>query len=395
METKAVVLGTNYYIGLSIIRTLGYENIKTIAVDYTTEGLYAAKSKYLHSHVIAPNFREEPKEYLQKLIEIAQEEKTKPLLFPSADPYAEFIDEHLDELKQYYLIPMVEKGLWTEIMKKESLFHLANKHGVLVPETIESDDPDLRTRVIDELGYPCIVKPVDSPAFMAKFRHKVLYCNNEEELIEAVRRTQEAELEVIIQRIIPGFDDHMYTFDFYIDQSGRVTHWTTCRKLRQFPINFGASVYTEHKIVPELAEIGIPFLEKIGYRGFGEIEFKKDEKTGKFYLIEINIRTTTLNCLLYKAGINFPYVCYKDMTGDPLPDKAVTTDTGYVFQYLFEDILACRDYIKSGQLSFWQVFKSLFRKKAPAVWSFDDPAPAFNYMGILMGKVTNRFFRRV
>ena len=64
METKAVVLGTNYYIGLSIIRTLGYEGIKTIAVDYVEDELYSSKSKYLHSHVMAPSFRDDPQGYI-------------------------------------------------------------------------------------------------------------------------------------------------------------------------------------------------------------------------------------------------------------------------------------------------------------------------------------------
>jgi predicted ATP-grasp superfamily ATP-dependent carboligase len=393
METKAVVLGTNYYIGLSIIRTLGYEGVKTIAVDYVEDELYSSKSKYLHSHVMAPSFKDDPQGYIDKLVSIAKAEETKPLLFPSADPYAEFIDENLDQLKEHFLIPMVEKGLWTRVMKKESLFHLATEHGVLVPETIEDDDPNLAARVEKELGYPCIVKPVDSPPFVAKFRRKVLYCTNEAELTESLSKTRKEGLKVIVQRIIPGFDDHMYTFDFHVDQSGKVSHWATCRKLRQFPINFGASVYTEQKYVPELAEIGIPFIEKIGYRGFGEIEFKKDEKTGKFYLIEINTRTTTLNVLLHKAGINFPYVCYRDMTGSPLQNKAITEDTGYVFQYLFEDIFACRDYMRKGQLSAGQIAKSLFRKKAPAIWSLDDPMPAINYIGIILGKASKKLFR--
>ena len=53
---KAVVLRTNYYIGLSIIRCLGREKIYTIALDYTKDDTYGAKSKYLNEHIIAPNF---------------------------------------------------------------------------------------------------------------------------------------------------------------------------------------------------------------------------------------------------------------------------------------------------------------------------------------------------
>ena len=62
-----------------------------------------------------------------------------------------------------------------------------------------------------------------------------------------------------MQRIIPGFDDHMYTFDAYMNQEGKVTHWVTCQKFRQYPINFGASVYTGQRYVPELYELGRHF----------------------------------------------------------------------------------------------------------------------------------------
>lgn len=37
-------------------------------------------------------------------------------------------------------------------------------------------------------------------------------------------------------------------------------------------------------------------------KDFAEIEFKKDAVTGEFYLIEVNVRITNLNSLLYKAG---------------------------------------------------------------------------------------------
>ena len=82
-----------------------------------------------------------------------------------------------------------------------------------------------------------------------------------------------------------------------------------------------------------------------------------------------------------------------DMIGRPLEPKAIKEDTGYVFRYLHEDLLAIRDYIKSKQLTPGYVFKSLFKKKAPAIWSFEDPKPGFNYMGILMKKAVKKVTR--
>ena len=157
--------------------------------------------------------------------------------------------------------------------------------------------------------------------------------HDEAELTAAIAQAEEAGLEVIVQRIIPGFDDHMYTFDAYLNQDAKVTHWVTCQKYRQYPINFGASVYTGQKLVPEIVEIGTSFLEKIHYKGFAEIEFKKDAETGQFYLIEINVRITNLNSLLYKVGVNIPYITYQELTGATIEPKVIDKDTGIVFWY--------------------------------------------------------------
>lgn len=393
MSNKAVVLGSNYYIGLSIIRCLGESGVYTVAVDYSKKETYGAKSKYLKKQLIAPHYRENPEGLLKFLIDFAKGEELRPVLYPGADQYVEFMDAYLDKLSEYYLIPMTEQGLWTKVMNKESLHELAVKHGVLVPETARSTDKDFYKRMENEIKYPCIVKPTDSASFVAKFRKKIFLVNNRKELDEALLLSKDAKLEVIVQRIIQGFDDHMYTFDAHMNQNSEVTHWMTCHKLRQYPINFGASVYTEQKYVQELYDIGAPFFKAIKYKGFGEIEFKKDAETKKYYLIEINTRTTNLNSLLYKAGINFPYVAYRDMIGNPIIPKAIKEDTGLAFRYLQEDLLAIRGYVRKKQLTTGSIIKSLSRKKAPAIWSLNDPKPAFNYLGIVVGKVFRKLFR--
>ena len=108
------------------------------------------------------------------------------------------------------------------------------------------------------------------------------------------------------------------------------------------------------------------------------------------HLIEINTRTTNLNSLLCKTGINFPYVQYMDLIGNPLEGKEIKKDTKYVFRYLMEDLFAIRDYIKAGQLSYYQTIISLFRKKAPAIWDLKDPMPGFSYFIIVMKKIMGR-----
>ncbi|MBN8236286.1 carboxylate--amine ligase [Halobacillus kuroshimensis] len=394
MTNKAVVLGANYYIGLSTIRCLGIHGVHVAAVDYAWEGAYGLESKYCSEALIGPHYKEDPAGLAAFLVDYAKKQDSPPVLIPTADPYVEFVDEHLPELREHFLIPQKEQGLYTKIMDKGTLHTLASEHGVAVPETVNVDEENFVERVEKDIQYPCLVKPVDSPAFVAKFRRKLFTVHNQEELLEKVNEAKAADIEVIVQRIIPGFDDHMYTFDAYLDQDSKVTHWVTCQKLRQFPVNYGASVYTQQKYVPELYELGTKFLEGIQYKGFAEIEFKKDAETGQYYLIEINVRITNLNHLLQKTGINIPYITYRELTGRPLEPKAVREDKNIVFWYAYEDLLAVREYIKTGQLSPKSVMKSYFRPKAHAIWDPKDPKPAFAFgkklVRLVAGRVTKK-----
>lgn len=393
MKNKAVILGSNYYIGLSAIRCLGSMGIYTVAIDYSRQGTYGAKSRYCSERLTSPHYKDDPEGFVDFLKEYAKGQDLPPVLIPCHDSYVEVVDLHLDELRKYYLIPQTEAGLYTSLMNKKYLHKRAQDFGVLVPETIRTDEENFGEKVETLIGFPCIVKPVDSPSFTAIFRSKIFMINNKKELFDAVMRANEAGLEVIVQRIIPGFDDHMFTFDAYLNQDSKVTHWTSFQKYRQYPINYGASVYTIQKYVPELYEIGAKFLEDLGYKGFAEIEFKKDADTGKFYLIEINVRITNFNNLLFKLGLNIPYITYMELVGKPLEPYAVERDVNMAFRYAYEDLLAIRAYIKTGQLTLKEILGTMHRPKAYAIWDFKDPMPALSFLGLLFGKVLKKVFR--
>jgi len=392
MKNKAVVLGANYYIGLSIIRCLGIHDIPVVAVDYSKKGTYGFYSKYLSEKLIGPDSKEDPEGLLDFLVEYGKKQDKPPVLYPSADGYAEFIDKYLPTLQKYYLINQTEQGLFTKVINKDSLYSLAKEHNVLFPETIYIDDEDYKEKVNSIIKFPCLVKPTDSPAFVSYFRKKLFKVYNMEELEDAIKKAQEANLDVVIQRIIPGFDDHMYTFDAYLNQDSKVTHWITCQKLRQFPINFGASVYTIQKYVPELYEIGAKFLEDIGFKGFAEIEFKKDADTGKYYLIEINARTTNLNSMLFKAGINMPYLAYCELTNELPEPYAIEEDTNIAFWYAYEDFFAIRNYKKTKQLTGKEIIKTFNRPKAYAIWDMKDPLPAFAFIFQKIKRLFSKIF---
>lgn len=375
---QAVVLGSNYYIGLSIIRCLGRENIDVVAMDYQVEKTYGARSKYLSKQFIVPHYTNE-KELLDCLLAYGKKQALKPVLFPTADAYVAFMDRYLDQLKTYYLIPMTHKGLWTNIMDKDKLRALCIEHDVLIPETITPDELDWST--FDELiGFPCLLKPNESPAFVNHYRKKMFVCHHRMDLEEAIKMTNKDGFKMLIQRMIVGFDSNVCTYDAYLNQNSKVTHSMTCQKLRQFPIHFGASCYTVQRYIPEIEKIGQSFLENVSYKGFAEIEFKRDDRNQKFYLIEVNTRTTTLNEMLSKVGINFPFICYQELIGQEISTEIVTESTNIAFRYHLEDLIASYQYIKIKELSIADYLRSLRRKKVYAIWSKCDIRPYLSYL---------------
>lgn len=390
MKNKAVVLGANYYVGLSIIRCLGREGIHVVAVDYSEESRYGAKSKYLSEKHLAPHYKDNPEGLLNFLIEYAKKQDVKPVLYPGADPYVEFIDTYFYELKEHYLFPMDRKGRWTEIMDKYRMSLLAHKFNVKVPETINSKEPNLIERVRNEIKYPCIIKPMDSASFVKAYRRKVFIINSEEELIKKLEMIHKDNHGITIQRIIPGPEENCYCYDAYLNQDSKVTHYTSAYKIRQWPNNFGASTYAKQCWIPELHDICKPFLEGIKFKGFAEIELKRDVNTGEIYLIEVNVRTINFNEMLYKSGLNFPLIAYLEMTDKIPPNKSVEHETGYVFHYMYEDLFAIKGYLKSGQMSLGKIIGDNTFKKVHSTWSWDDPMPGLYFMSTIAGKVVKR-----
>ncbi len=391
---QAVVLGTNYYIGLSTVRCLGKMNVPVTTMDYNKKEAYGSYSKYVSKSLITPYYKEDPEGFVEYLIEYGKKQAHPPVLIPTADPYVEIVDRYWERLKAVYLLPDLKQGYLSAIVDKDRLYAMMNKREVLVPETFELTEENLYGKVEKELGYPCVVKPVDSHSFVKTFRKKLFKVHSEKELQEAVEKAESKGLKVVVQRIIEGPDTNKYTFDAYVDSTGKVSHCSSFHLLRLYPNDYGASVYTEHYYNEDIFDYGKKILEDIGFRGFAELEFKKDEKNQKYYLMEINVRIVNFNTLLDKIGLNIPYILYRDLTGSPLPPLEVRETKNTVFWYLYEDLWAIRGYLKSGKWTMRQVLSSLMRPKAPAIFDMKDLNPVIKYDQLMLKKLFKKVLKR-
>ncbi|MDW7740486.1 MAG: carboxylate--amine ligase [Bacillota bacterium] len=396
MQIPVIMLGANFYTSLGAIRTLGRRGVPVHAFDYDFSTAYALSSKYVTRKVLCPDINSNEKELVDFLINYSNQFTLRPVLMSTADNYALMVSRHSDKLAKHYRFPIMEPGLLEKIIDKNGLYELAIKHDLSIPKTYIVNQYSNLNQIALEMPYPCIIKPALSHKFVKVFRQKCLFANNKEDLLSALETARKSSLEVMVQEIIPGFDDQMYVYDTYINKYGNATHTFSGQKLRQFPINFGSSTLTHQLYDQELIELGQMYMKRINYRGYGEIEFKKDFRTGEFKLIEINARLSTLNILFDKCGVEFTYAMYRDLIDDPLPDFHLAENKPWAFWHAYEDLISNIAYLKTKQLTLWQIIKPwASHYKAHAILATDDWKPLFSFAWLITRKGLNKIKRLI
>jgi predicted ATP-grasp superfamily ATP-dependent carboligase len=121
----------------------------------------------------------------------------------------------------------------------------------------------------------------------------------------------------MLQDIVPGGDEELYTLGSYLDADSRPLAQFTGHKLRQHPPRFGHVSMAESRWVPELAESGLRLLRELGYHGVSQVEFKRDPRDGRYRLMEVNARHWMWHSLASACGVNLSLTAYRDAIGEP------------------------------------------------------------------------------
>ena len=185
---------------------------------------------------------------------------------------------------------------------------------------------------------------------------------------------------MLIQEFIPVGPKHLYSFcPFFKD--GKVVASIMARRARQHPMDFGqATTFAETVDIPELEVMGKKFLEKINYYGLAEVEFMFDIRDMQYKFLEVNARVWGWHTLAIIAGIDLPYMLFRDVNGHPVRLPLKRNDVKWI--RLITDVpIVVMELIKR-RMSFMEYGQSIKGKKGFAVFSLGDPLPF--YAEILM-----------
>ena len=235
------------------------------------------------------------------------------LIIETMDLYSEAIAAERPRLERRFRLA-TPRAVET-FMNKDRAAELAARCGVPRPDgRTPAIGADPRAE-LQGLRMPCIVKPLRSHEFVARFGVKVFAAATTDEAVAGVRRAHEAGLAVMVQEAIPGSaGETMEKVYLYVGSDGEITAEMFAAKLRQTPPDFGVGrVARTTGVLPEARRLARRLLEASDFRGYAAIEFKRDPRDGVLRFIELNVRIARTNALALAAGVDFAWLMYRDL----------------------------------------------------------------------------------
>jgi D-aspartate ligase len=307
--------------------------------------------------------------------------------FPTSDDWAIGLASLPQDVGDAFRATTAPADVLRTLVDKGPFASAAERSGVPIPRTMPVAGPgDLEALSDEELpGY--FLKPRDSESFSARYRRKGVPVEDRVSAGADVERLTAEGYALVLQEYIPGpMTAHVF-LDGYVDRTGRRRACLARRRLRMYPPRLGNSTLSVtialDDVRPALTDLSRMF-DDLGFCGFFDAEFKYDARDGRFKLLEVNARPWWQFELAGACGLDIAGLAYRDALGLALSDGP-PYPIGRTWVNPAPDLRA------------WHALR--FRGPSPAraffgganaVWSMDDPLPAFDELLRLSARIVRR-----
>ncbi len=403
----AIVLGD-----LSLVRPLALAGLSTLVVTASDSDPLLRSRDVRFAYVEPALAHGGPEALVDALLALAGRlglgAGARAPLFYGSDANLEALLKFGDRLAGHYAFLLNEEPLGRALLDKALFAELGAERGLRLPraldergergergESAESAESAELSHALAQLRPPLLVKP----------KHKVdwqemkgtLLGGGKARLFPSATALLAApdfarfRRRVLVQEYIPGGPDSLRSFHAFADEHGHIAAFFCGRKIRTFPPIEGESSFIELIKDPELVAAGMSLAAKLGLRGVFKVDFKRDERSGELFVLEVNARFNLWNFLGAVDGVNLPAIAYHYLTSGALPSTPPDYTPRHRWVNLYDDFKSLRAEQRLGRLTFGQWLSSLTR--GPNIYeSFaaHDPIPALSWAAHHLGA---RFMR--
>ncbi len=361
-----------FYGGLSIARSLGPRDIKIYGFDFTMNQI-TGESKYCH--VLNWDIEEKYDDSLvDKLIQFSKDIKCKIVVFLLNDEWVLFFSRNRRKLSKYYYFNLPKEDLIETLLSKNNFAnYLTECDKFFFPKTylLCKENHEM---IENTLSFPCILKfsyQSSWKGFLSFSDYYKIKIVNHKDQFHYWYHKFISYGELIAQEFIPGPPTSLYYLTAYCPADCTNPIIFIGNKLRLWPANYGGETYLQSVRNRDVEEIGFNLLRDCGYKGPVGLDIKYDERDHKYKIIEVNTRFGSSDGLAVSAGIDFPYLYYRDIIGKSIDSINKYYEEGRKWIRLDKDIESYAQQNNMNFLSFWEWLKSILPHKSLTYESFD------------------------
>ncbi|HEV7218771.1 MAG TPA: NAD(P)-binding domain-containing protein [Terriglobales bacterium] len=320
----AVVLGGNLG-GLGVVRSLAGGGMPIFVVD-KGHGCPAAWSRFARFvNLTSVGGSDLVKELINLSIRIGE----RPVLILTTDADVNTVSAFRKELEPFFRFTLPGPEMVQTLYDKAQFQLLAEREGLSVPRGAILANPS-EFALIRTLAPPLAIKPADkAPLVSSQENDRPVRVEDWDEATVRAAKMMEKAGRLAVQEWIEGDDSDIYFSLFVCSSEGEVLASFAGRKLVCFPpaVGITAVCAAAPEMDEELARLTWQFAKRVGYKGIGSLEFKKDRRTGRLLIIEPTVgRIDWQEEIATLCGVNIPLIAYRaETTGIPVRESATPT----------------------------------------------------------------------
>jgi D-aspartate ligase len=343
MNPKAIIFNTSYN-GLSIIQELSLQGVKCIAMDCKLSvGRFTKYAQFKK----CPNPIINETGFIDFLYDICQKEELKPILIPTNDEWALITAKYKNKLSEVSIPCVSSYETVSTLLEKDTFYKIGKEKGYMTPLTWDFED----LNNLDLNNFPIIAKPKyktvpneNNLNINKQLRAKrLVILESREELKKFVGDNQTLLPHLVFQEYIRGNSSTMFTVGIYANSNSEVKAVFTGRKVRGYPADIGDNILGEaHDVPANLISNMENIVKDFKYTGIAEFEYKLDEETNEYKLIEINPRAWSWIGITPYCGVNIPFIAYQSLIGNEEGVQFNKVSTGSVkYVKIYQDFVNC------------------------------------------------------
>lgn len=316
-----------------------------------------------------------PAETVEFLLDLGRRIGRPTVLFPSEDASSILVAEHADALRKRFILPELPAELPRSLVDKLQLFEICRRAGIPVPETLAPATVAEVEQFASTASFPVVIKAIHGWRLRGRSEKKTIIVHSAGELLENHRVMAVGDdLNAVLQEYIPGGPDAVWIYAAYANSDAEPLVAFVGNKLREYPVDTGVTTIAVNVANPEVAEAGRRFVSEVGYRGIVDLDFRYDDRDGRYKPLDFNPRPgANFRTFVDEDGIDVVRAAYLDLTGQRFSPSPARIGRKWMVENW--DVAAGRRYIAAGRLTPSEWARSLYGVQETAWFAHEDPLP--------------------